>query len=367
MKNCFYSLLLVSAAFFSSCSGSGKNHLEEALSWSAGDGIAFDNWEQVNADFGWTKEEFYSQDWVPRTIDVATGEEIPEEIEKDNFSPYARRLYIYAAMPDRTKRLGFEYPELQWEAESNQVSIFKFSAGYNKKPLEELMAELLYEKKMYRGCVLYSGGGEPGIYFERNLAWMEGFKAVAYCEAENVLLLGYDSSSVHQTIDAHFDGKSLLEQDGIRELASHLDGIESVILGKLPVKLNYLLRMSLSHDPLDVLRADFLTDAGINEAAIAALHRPVYIAVGERKGGESVSVLQFASEEEAEADLETRKAIFEKGRSWRKFQPLKENFFEPEVKAERSCLVFEWKMLPSSIELFDMIATHDLAWAIGPG
>ncbi len=363
----FPSLLLITAAFFSSCSENGKKNLEEALSWSAGDEIAFDDWEQINADFGWTKEEFYSQEWVPRTVDVTTGETIPGELEKDNFAPYARHIFIYASIPGRTKRLGFEYPELQWEAESNRVSIFKLSAGYNKRPLEELMAELLYEKETYRGCAVYSGGNEPGIYFERNLAWMEGFKAVAYCEAEQVLLLGNDSASVHQTIDAHFDKKSLLEKEGIRELASHLDRIESVLIGTQQVELKYLLRMSLSHDPPDVLRADFLTDAGVNEAAIAALHPPVYIAVGERKGGEAVSVLQFTSEEEAEADLETRQAIFEKGRSWRNFQPLKEKFSEPEVKVDGSCLVFEWKTVPSSIELFDMIVTLDLPWAIIPG
>jgi hypothetical protein len=368
MKRYLCGLLLIAAAFFSSCSENENKELEEALSWSADDGIAFDNWKQINADFGWTKEEFYSQEWVPRPVDVVTGKEIPGEVEKDNFRPWTGRFIPYAQRPGHhMSRLGFEYPDLVWEAQDKNVSVFKLSSDYNKRPLEELMAELLYEKESYRGCTVYSGGKEPGIYFERDLGWMENVKVIAYCEAEKILLISHDSAHVRQTIDAHFDGKSLLEKDGIREIAGHLDGIESGFIGPQPVELKYLLWSTHSTNSLDVRRADFLTETGLNNANLAALHKPVCLAAGERKGGEVISVLQFAGEDDAEADLETRRAIFEKGRSWRDFGPLREIFSETDVRAEGTCIVFGGQMRPCSNALFDMFATLDLAWAINPG
>src|ERR1041385_6440856 len=103
------SLILV---FFSSCSNSGQSDLEEALSWSHGNDFAYDNWTQINKDFGWDKESFLSLKWMPHPVNDM-GEEVPEEKLKDNFSPYAGGDLIRYEVADHKiiDELGFSFPD----------------------------------------------------------------------------------------------------------------------------------------------------------------------------------------------------------------------------------------------------------------
>ena len=83
MRSLFGSLIIaLMLSLVVSCGSSADSELVEALSWVPADEshFTFDNWNQINEDFGWTAEEYYAEEWIPYPYDDYTGEEIPSEL-----------------------------------------------------------------------------------------------------------------------------------------------------------------------------------------------------------------------------------------------------------------------------------------------
>lgn len=363
----FLLFLLIPVFILNACNGTNQSDLDEALSWSCGDDFLYDNWTQINADFGWDKESLLALEWVPNPINNATGQEISSEREKDNFSPYASNLFRYEiAKSDVPGQLGYSYPEIKWEAKSQLINIIKLNDDFEKEKLEKFTGRLEYETATYRGITIYFR--EPGIekFDKEDALWASVICGIGYSEPDNILLLAPTSAFLKKTIDAHLDKHSLLEAEGMRELASKAGNAESLMITKKGFSLTRVFDYySMHEDSASFANSKpgwMMKSFGISLSELESMNSPVGICVGEMKGGKSFSILQYKNEREAAADKEKRLKILKEGKSIQTKRLLNNELFDARAEVNGKSLLLYWSTVPSTFTTYTKMVALDMPW-----
>jgi hypothetical protein len=367
MKPLFFVFSVVLIVFISACNNPRRDDLEEALSWSYTGDFTYDNWTQINADFGWNRDTFLSMNWMPKPIDNMTGDVIPSEQQKDNFSPYASDLVKYE-IGDHTipSRLGFSYPDIKWEARDKYVRIIKVKDDFEKDEMTRFTEKLNYTAESYRGITIYYCSSDMEKFAEADEIWAAQICGIGYSEADHILLLAPDSSFLKKTIDAHIDKKSMCDDDDVRDIASKIKNAESLAILKTKFEVaNLYSSYSMHKDSAALVNAKdewIKKTFGIPVREIEQLNSPVCICVGEGKNGKSFSILQFSEEEKAEADKEKRLSVLKNGKSIISGRPLKDELFEASAETNGKSLIFYWGTMPSMYTTYDKLSQMDMPW-----
>ncbi|MBC7861332.1 MAG: hypothetical protein IAF38_00075, partial [Bacteroidia bacterium] len=113
------------------------SNLEEALSWAPYNHLGFDDWEQIKKDFGFDTASYRKGSWKPKPIDDF-GNEVPEEIKKDNFTPYTSNRFQFSSESELWKSLGLAYPDIIWEGISKHLTIVKVNTAFNNDSMRKI-------------------------------------------------------------------------------------------------------------------------------------------------------------------------------------------------------------------------------------
>jgi len=355
-----------------SCSTEKNARLEEALSWIPVNDtyVFFDDWKQIKTDFGFSHEEYISMKWMPQTYNEM-GEEIPAEILKDNFAPYASSNFLhYSVIPGTIERIGIRYPDLEWEITSNNFThIFKFNRDYNRKGLDSLLKALKYTESKYGDYTIFYHQQDPEFYSTCNTTWFGRCSAVCYIEEDHLLLTAPEMDFLKQNLDAHAKNQNFLNIKNISDVLSAYGDAESVYLSLDPPSSDparLIGGSNVNQAMVNDIRNNLHRWLGLSAQEYKTLHVPVLIALGEEKNGKVTAVLSYEKEEDATEDQEKRLHILQKGKSIQRKTELKDVLFSPKATTSGKQLVLEWTIEPNSTDMINCIFYRDVPWFLYP-
>ena len=351
-----------------SCSGGADGNLKEALSWVPADSrsVGFDNWKQIKEDFHFTPESLQSGKWRPSIYDDL-GNEVPSEKLKDDLALYAQTILTTYPPKSGSKKIGFEYPDIEWEMTTHQLfKIIKFNDSYKRKALDDLLKKLQSKKETYKGYEIFTIKFDYELWSANDVNWINAFQVMCYIEEEKMLLSGPDMKYMKAAIDAHESGNNFLSRPGVSETINQLGNFQNVFLlpGGYQWSPEKMVGRGHSEDIARQIRHDLPEFLGISEEEIQTLCDPVCVAIAEEKNGKAKCVLTYNNASDANIDEPKRLKVFTNGRLFSSKMQLNKIFLVPSSYVSGNSVVLNWQMMPFENEVINCIIYGDMPWCV---
>jgi hypothetical protein len=368
MKKGFYFTLLLFPFLFSECSKakeSSSDALMEALQWMPDSAryIAFDNWAQITEDFGFDKKTYWSKSWIPQKTDTGWAKNDPK-FQQDNFAPYGNADSSCTA-------LGFDYPEIQWHAETDlRTQVIKLQDNFSRTPFDQFIKTNDYKPEVYKGFSIYNDTNGFEDFEKKNILWAEHiYRSMCYVPEENVLITAIFDEEIKKLIDIHLSKKRMGNNNGMNKIAEIYKNAESVFLSYNGNLAAHPFDMGGRTDSLqrEELKKTYVEGMSINLSEYGQLNHPVLSVLGEEKDGKGISVLKFNSQGEATLDEPIRLRILQNGRSFIDKRKLSNIFFKSEAVTNDDLIIFKWETTPVFNTVWEHFVTNDLPWMVYPG